>query len=161
MGAAEDVCNARIEFPSGCVANVTASRLAFKTERKIRIIADDAYISIDFARKNGIMIKRTANEEQLSHLRAELAAGKDLSDLDYTDIVKIDPLVVDDADQLGLQLREFIDAVREGRQPMVDVTAGCAAVQLAEQIVKQARAHADRIGVPHIVGARVPVIAQG
>ncbi len=145
LGAAEDVCNARLEFPIGCVANVTASRLAFKTERKIRIVADDAYVSIDFAKKNGLMIRRTANAEQLARVRSELAAGRDLSDLDYTDLVNIEPLDVDDADQLQMQLRDFVQVVQEGGRPKVDVHAGFAAVRTAERIVAAAREYAASI----------------
>ena len=61
----EDVASARLTFdtPAGpCIANITASRLAFKTERKIRIIAEDAYVSIDYAKKAGVVIRKTANE---------------------------------------------------------------------------------------------------
>ncbi len=145
LGAAEDVCNARLEFPIGCVANVTASRLAFKTERKIRIVADDAYVSIDFAKKNGLMIRRTANAEQLARVRTELAAGRDLSDLDYTDLVNIEPLDVDDADQLQMQLRDFVEVVQRGGRPKVDVHAGFAAVRTAERIVAAAREYATSI----------------
>lgn len=145
LGAAEDVCNARLEFPTGCVANITASRLALKTERKIRIVAEDAYASVDFAKKAGLMIRRTANEEQLAHVRRELAAGRDLSDLDYTDLVNIEPLEVDDADQLQMQLRDFVRVVREGGRPAVDVHAGFAAVRTAERIVAAAREHAASI----------------
>ncbi|MCC6906543.1 MAG: Gfo/Idh/MocA family oxidoreductase [Phycisphaerales bacterium] len=148
LGAAEDVCNARLEFPIGCVANVTASRLALKTERKIRIVADDAYVSIDFARKNGLMIRHTANAEQLARVRAQLAAGRDLSDLDYTDLVNIEPLEVDDADQLQMQLRDFTAVVRQGGRPRVDVHAGFAAVRTAERIVAAAREFAASIPRP-------------
>lgn len=148
LGAAEDVCNARLEFPIGCVANVTASRLALKTERKIRIVADDAYASIDFAKKTGLMLRRTANEQQLAHVRSELAAGRDLSDLDYTDLVNIEPLEVDDADQLQMQLRDFVKVVREGGRPKVDVHAGFAAVRTAERIVAAAREYAAGISRP-------------
>lgn len=149
LGAAEDVCNARLEFPIGCVANVTASRLAMKTERKIRIVAEDAYVSIDFAKKNGLMIRRTANAEQLAKVREDLAAGRDLSDLDYTDLVNIDPLEVDDADQLQMQLRDFVAVVQQGGRPKVDVHAGFAAVRTAERIVAAAREYAANIAKPH------------
>ncbi len=148
LGAAEDVCNARLEFPIGCVANVTASRLALKTERKIRIVAEDAYVSIDFARKNGLMIRHKANAEQLARVRAELTAGRDLSDLDYTDLVNIEPLQVDDADQLQMQLRDFAAVVRQGGRPKVDVHAGFAAVRTAERIVAAAREFAASIPRP-------------
>src|SRR5690606_33327569 len=50
----EDVVNAWVTFEDGCVANLTASRLALKTERKIRVFSDEAYLSLDYQRKNGI-----------------------------------------------------------------------------------------------------------
>lgn len=148
LGAQEDVCNARLEFPSGCVANVTASRLAMKTERKLRLIGEDAYVSVDYARKSGLMIRKTANEQQLADLRARLAAGEDLSGMDYTGMVNIEPLQVDDADSLQMQLHDFVCAVRAGRRPTVDVHAGFTAVRTAERIVEAANAHRDRLGVP-------------
>ncbi len=146
VGEAEDVCNARLVFPSGCVANVTASRLAMKTERKIRIIAEDAYASIDFAKKSGVVIRRTANEEALAEVRAHLAAGDDLSDLDYTDFIHIDTLEIDDQDQLELEISEFLHSAATGEAPAVDARAGFAAVRTAERIVSAARAHAKEIG---------------
>ena len=44
----EDICNARIFFENGCIANITASRLALKTERKLRVFSRQAYLSADF-----------------------------------------------------------------------------------------------------------------
>ena len=44
-----DIANARLRFESGCVANVTASRVSLKTERKLRVFRDDAYLSIDLS----------------------------------------------------------------------------------------------------------------
>lgn len=146
LGACEDVCNARLVFPTGCVANVTASRLAFKTERKIRIIAEDAYISIDYARKSGVVVRRTANEERLAEVRAHLEAGHDLSDLDYTDAVNIDTLDIDDRDQLELEISDFLESVRTGNAPAADARAGLAAVRTAQRIVESARSHAASIG---------------
>ena len=146
IGQAEDVCNARLVFPTGCVANVTASRLAFKTERKIRIIAEDAYVSINYAKKSGVVIRRTANEDRLAEVRAHLEAGHDLSDLDYADAVQIETLEIDDQDQLELEITDFLHSVRTGTPPAVGARAGFAAVRTAERIVNAARAHADRIG---------------
>ena len=146
LGAAEDVCNARLQFPSGCVANVTASRLALKTERKTRIIAEDAYISIDYAKKSGVMLLRTANETQLQRLREQIETGTDLSDLDYADLVQVEPLDVDDTDQLERQIRAFLQVVASGGRPEIDAEAGFAAVRTAERIVEAAEAH--RVALP-------------
>ncbi len=145
MGEAEDVCNARLTFPPGpdgvrCVANITASRLALKTERKIRIISEDAYVSADFVGRSGTVVRKRANAEQLGELRGRLAAGEDLSSIDYLQWVRVDELAVGDGEPLKLQIDDFIDAVRTGRRPMVDAEAGSAAVRTAERIVAAARA---------------------
>ena len=144
MGAAEDVCNARLTFPPAadgirCVANVTASRLALKTERKLRIVCEDAYVSADFVKRAGVHIRKTANDQQLADLRGRLAGGEDLSNVDYLDLVHVDELEVGDAEPLRLQMDDFLDAVRTGRRPAVDAEAGSAAVRTAERIVTAAR----------------------
>ncbi len=138
----EDVCNARLEFfcPQGkCVANITASRLAMKTERKVRIIGDNAYVSIDFAAKSGVLIRRTANSIQMDEIRQAIREGTDLSDLQYQNLVAIEPLQVDDADQLEAELTSFLDAVRNGTTPPIDAEDGFAAVRTAQRIIAEAR----------------------
>ncbi|MHC4996917.1 MAG: Gfo/Idh/MocA family protein, partial [Planctomycetota bacterium] len=54
LGRHEDVANARLQFPNGCVANITASRVAMKTERRLRLFSESAYISLNFANKSGV-----------------------------------------------------------------------------------------------------------
>ncbi|MBM4106085.1 MAG: Gfo/Idh/MocA family oxidoreductase [Phycisphaerae bacterium] len=144
VGEAEDVCNARLTFPPGpggvrCVANVTASRLAMKTERKMRIISEEHYVSADFGARTGTVVRKTANRAQLEEVRARLRGGEDLSSLNYLELVKVDPLQVGSDDPLTLQARDFLDAVRTGRRPEVDAEAGLAAVRTAERIVEVAR----------------------
>ncbi len=144
FGEAEDVCNARLTFPPGadgmcCVANLTASRLALKTERKIRLISEDAYVSADFVKRTGTVVRKTANAQQLAELRQRLAAGEDLSQVDYLSLVKVEPLAVGDGEPLKMQIEDFISAVRNGRRASVDVQAGFAAVRAADRIVAAAR----------------------
>ncbi len=142
IGKHEDVCNARLVFdrPQGrCVVNITASRLAMKTERKMRIVCEDAYVSIDYAKKNGMLIRKTANEAQLAEVRRQIAAGADMSSLNYSELVEMEPLQVDDADQLRMQIADFLGAVRSGRAPSVDAQAGFVNVRTADRIVEAAR----------------------
>jgi predicted dehydrogenase len=144
FGEAEDVCNARLSFPAGpdgvcCVANVTASRLALKTERKMRMICEHTYISADFVKSTGTVVRKTANAEQLAEVRRRLEAGEDLSQLDYLSLVKVDALPVGRAEPLKLQIEDFLSALRSGRRPTVDVQAGFAAVRTARRIVATAR----------------------
>jgi predicted dehydrogenase len=55
-----DIANARLRFANGCVANVTASRVSLKTERKLRVFRDDAYLSIDLHQKILTVIRKRA-----------------------------------------------------------------------------------------------------
>ena len=150
VGEAEDVCNARLTFPADsdgyrCFANVTASRLALKTERKLRIISDTAYVSADFVERKGTVVRRTANESELIDVRNQLREGADLSDVNYLELVNIDSLAVGEEEPLKLQAEDFLDAVRTGRRPQVDAEAGSAAVRTAERIVEAASAAGARM----------------
>ena len=134
----EDICNARLRFETEkgpCVANISASRLAFKTERLTRITGEGGYIKIDYAAKSGTIIRRTANELQRQEVVDLLRAGTDLSDLDWSDLVNIEPLEIDNADQLELEIASFLEAVRTGRRPPIDAEAGFVNVRTAERIV--------------------------
>ena len=148
LGDVEDVCNARLTFSpdadgATCVANVTASRLALKTERKLRIISEDCYISADFGKRSITFVQKTANASQLEDLRQRLRAGEDLSSLDYASLMHVETLPVGDDEPLKLQIEDFLHAVRTGRQPTIDAEAGFAAVRTAERIVEAARASGD------------------
>jgi len=57
LGPHADIVNARLEFPKGCVANVTASRLALKEERKMRVFQPDAYVSLDFRKRKLLVVQ--------------------------------------------------------------------------------------------------------
>ena len=148
LGDSEDVCNARLTFPPGpgghrCVANVTASRLAMKTERKMRLISPEAYVSADFQERKGTVVRRTVNDARMGQIRADLKAGKDLSGMNWLELVSMEPLDVGAGEPLRLQMEDFVDAIRTGRKPFVDAEAGFAAVRTAERIVAAARALND------------------
>jgi predicted dehydrogenase len=143
LGEAEDVANVRMTYPPDddghcCVANVTASRLAMKTERTLRVISENVYVSADFVERKVKIIRKSANAAQLADLRTRLAAGEDLSDVNYLDLVQFEDLEVTDAEPLRLQAEDFLRSVRTGERPPVDAEAGSLAVTLAERIVQQA-----------------------
>jgi predicted dehydrogenase len=136
----EDVANARLVFDNGCVANISASRLALKTERKLRVFSETAYVSLDYQKRSGVVIRKSENEAALGVLRAELEAGQDLTDVDYSSIVHVEELTMDlppgQDDPLTAELASFVDTVRTGGAPVVDAAAGFAAVDAAERVVK-------------------------
>lgn len=136
VGPHEDIANARLTFANGCVANLTASRLALKTERKMRLFSPDAYVSVDYHRKSGVVIRRTANEDELKRVRKKVEAGDfaDLRELNYPELVKYEELTVVDREPLRSELESFVDAVRHRREPVVTGQDGCIAVDLAGRI---------------------------
>jgi predicted dehydrogenase len=150
LGEAEDICNARLIFPADsdgirCVANVTSSRLAFKTERKMRIFSDDLYVSADFGEQSGIVVDKKANQATLDEVRQRLGNHEDLSDVDYLELVETRPLEIGDGEPLHLQAADFIGAISENRSPEVSAEIGSAAVRTAERIMSAARAAGARM----------------
>ncbi len=138
IGKHEDICNARLTFDNGCVANVTASRLAVKTERKMRLFSEEAYLSVDYAKKVGIVITKAANLDLI-----QMAAKLDVSDLaelaenvDYTKLLHVEQLNVDESTEpLRKQAEAFRQTVVDGAPAVVPATEGLAAVRLANDIV--------------------------
>lgn len=141
----EDIANARLTFASGCVANLTASRLALKTERKMRLFNETAYVSLDYHHRDGVIIRKSDNARALEEVRAKVAQGADLSDLDYSELVMVDQLKMDlppgEDDPLTAELRSFLRAARTGGPPEVDAQAGYAAVDAALRVTEAVRAH--------------------
>lgn len=115
-----DIANARIRFENGCVANATASRVSFKTERKLRVFEDDAYLSIDLQQKILTLIRK----------RAEPAAAGQLP-------VTIEEQSFDQGDALKAEIESFLDCIRTGRPPVVSGEAGMRALETAMRITEQ------------------------
>jgi len=138
----EDIANARVVFENGAVASLVASRLALKTDRRLRAFAETAYISLDYQRKSGIVITRDANLDVLA-LACDRNADDlaDLADVDFGSMVKVEPLRVDDVEPLRAELEAFLDSVVTGKPPAVSGEDGVAAVRLAAQIAGAIRGH--------------------
>lgn len=134
----EDIANARLTFANGCVANITASRLALKTERKMRLFSPTAYVTVDFAKKAGAVITKTANQETLDRVRSQIAAGQiaDLTQLNYPELVKYEDLSVVEVEPLKAEQENFLTAVMNRTQPEVTGEAGLTAVDIATRIGK-------------------------
>jgi predicted dehydrogenase len=120
-----DIANARLRFASGCVANVTASRVSLKSERKLRLFQDDAYLSLDLQRKVLTVIRKDG----------ERAAG-DLPQF------AIDERSYEQGDALKLEIEAFLDSIRSGRPPLVGGAEGLLALETATLIASLVRAAA-------------------
>jgi predicted dehydrogenase len=137
IGEVEDVCNARLEFENGCVANLTASRVALKTERKLRVFSPDAYVSLDYQKKYGIVAQRSGNLDAIRSAVAKIRSGEieDLTGLNYQDLVNIEELAIDDVEPLRAEQESFVSAVAGGTASAISAEDGLAAVEVAERIV--------------------------
>ena len=134
---AEDICNARLTFANRCVANLTASRLALKTERKLRLFSPEAYVSIDYQKKHGIFVRKTGNLEAVRSTVEQIRSGAitDMASLDFTRLVHVEQLEIDDVEPLRAQAEAFITSVTTGSRPVVSGEDGLRAVETAERIV--------------------------
>jgi len=110
-----DIANARLRFASGCIANVTASRISRERVRKIRFFQPDAYISIDYAEQSveGYRLKRRDGQ------RPEIQGGQ---------------LPVAREEPLKREIEDFVGAVRDKRAPLVSGEDGRRALALAQAI---------------------------
>ncbi|MCD6413613.1 MAG: Gfo/Idh/MocA family oxidoreductase [Elusimicrobia bacterium] len=114
----EDIANCRIAFENGCVANVTASRVSYKSERKFRVFEPDRYISLDF-QKQRLTVYRKKKDVIKSPLDIDVKKPR---------IKKTEPL--------REELSDFINCVKEGRDPSVSGYQGLAALKLALEIIE-------------------------
>ena len=120
-----DIANARLHFANGCVANTTASRVSLKTERRLRVFQDDAYISIDLQQKILTVIRKRP-------------PGAEPSPLPVT----IEEQNLDQGDALKAEIESFLHCVRTGAAPVVSGEDGLLALETALRITEQVKAGA-------------------
>ncbi|MHC4754087.1 MAG: Gfo/Idh/MocA family oxidoreductase [Planctomycetota bacterium] len=139
----EDICNARIVFENGCIANITASRLALKTERKIRLFSRQAYLSIDYFKKSGIIIKTDPNTNVVRWIKEHQELGDfDFSTVNWPDLLHIEEIEIDDKEPLRLEQETFLRAVADRSfKPEVSAVEGLAAMECAEMILASIKEH--------------------
>ena len=139
----EDVCNARIFFENGCIANVTASRLALKTERKVRLFSRQAYLSLDFFKKEGIVIKADKNIDLVKWIREHQEAQDfDFTTVNWPDLLHIEQLQIEDAEPLNVEQQSFLNAIIDkDKRPEVTGAEGLAALECAEMILASIKEH--------------------
>ncbi len=143
INQAEDICNARIVFENGCIANVTASRLALKTERKLRVFSRQAYLSADFIKKDGTVIKADPNINVPELIKQhQTREDFDPMSVNWLDFLHVEQLDVDDKEPLRLEQEAFLRAVSDRTlTPEVSAEEGLAALECAEKILASVKKH--------------------
>jgi predicted dehydrogenase len=127
-----DIANVRVEFESGCVANFTASRVSTERVRKLRFFEPRRYVSIDYARRDLLMIEIDPTAAAGSGPAPGLSFAKP----------EVTP-----GEPLRLEIESFLDCVRTRREPRVTARQGREALALALEIQSQMADHARRAGL--------------
>lgn len=118
-----DVAHARVEFQTGLVASVTASRIANERVRRLRIYQESGYLALDLATGAGEFLR----------LKNRWAPGVARG---LEDVVERIPLVAPPVDALALELTHFLQAIQGGREPAVTGRAGRSALELALKVTE-------------------------
>ncbi len=112
-----DIANARLTFTNGCVANVTASRISMKMERKMRMFRPSSYISVDF--QNKVLTKHKTGDKEMFPGVPEIVSEES---------------VFENGDALLEEIKHFVECIQTGKNPLVSGEAGKRALQTAIEI---------------------------
>jgi predicted dehydrogenase len=113
-----DIANVRLAFPNGCIANLSASRASTDKIRKLRLFQPGQYISIDYARQDGVVISVGPNRE-----------------------IGFRPLAVSKGEPLKLQFDSFVEAVERRAAPAVTAAEATRALKVAFEVLDKIEVH--------------------
>ena len=136
-----DIANVRMEFESGCVANLTASRISTERVRKLRFFQPKEYVSIDYGRQDVFQI-RVTQEEKFS-LHNLMSFAETPSNVPIPGVTLNRPRV-EAEEPLRAELKSFIDAVRRRNRPVVALDDGRKALSAALSILSAIEEHTHR-----------------
>jgi predicted dehydrogenase len=115
-----DIANARLRFANGCVANATASRVSLKTERRLRVFQDDAYVSVDLHQKVLTVIRKAGG------VGPDGVPRVDIAETSY-----------EQGDALKAEIEAFLNSAATGQPPLVSGADGLLALRTAVSITEQ------------------------
>jgi len=116
-----DIANVRLEFENGCVANVTASRVSGKRERRMRIFQKESYVAVDF-QENNARVCRVDKTQQSE---------------DGMPVILCDDFEQEGGDAIREEITAFLNAIRAGTPPLVTGEDGLNAIRTAMEIESQ------------------------
>lgn len=126
-----DIANVRLAFPSGCIANLTASRVSTERVRKLRLFQPSQYISLDYTRQDALVFSVSGNRQ-----------------------IGFQPLAVRKDEPLRLELESFLECVASGATPRVTGQEAFHALQVATSILGKIEEHTAKVART-IAGARL------
>ena len=142
LSTSEDIANARLRFASGCIANMTVSRVSPEKMRKIRVFSSGpitSYISLDYRAQEGFIYRIARDGEEESSLLKKLFRAKDstiVSEFRGKRIVR-EPVPIAKEEPLKLELAHFVECVQAHHAPRVSGESAKRALDLALEITRQ------------------------
>lgn len=127
-----DIANARIEFENGCVANLTASRISMKQMRKVRLFQKDAYLGLDFLKKEAQVIRiqdEGLGQDSPASFELETPSGKKMITLEAPPVVQINAIKE--------ELFTFAQSIQTNQPPKVSLEEGHEALRVAWAIINE------------------------
>src|SRR5262245_8212934 len=125
-----DIANARIEFETGCVANLTASRVSTEKVRKLRFFQPSQYVSLDYSRQDVVVLSVKPGEGN----------GPPIIAPQKLETTRVEPLKA--------EIESFLKAVKYRTEPEVTAESSKRALELAQRVVEQIRLHTASLSVP-------------
>lgn len=135
-----DICNARIEFENGCIANLTASRISMKNMRKMRFFQKDAYVSVDFLEKQSEILKLSDVDGEPDPFSPFIDLGPDKPKKQ----VWFNMPEIQEVNAIQEELKSFYISIISGKEPAVSAYDGLRAVETAALISEKIESEAKR-----------------
>jgi predicted dehydrogenase len=123
---AEDISATRLRFASGCIANITASRVSMKHERKLRAFQPNTYVSVDFLKHEMLVVRKQNGDGSTGAPRLDFTHQR-----------------YEEQDNLRLEISAFLDSVITGSRPLVNGEDGRLAVAVAARIADSLQTHLE------------------
>ncbi|TVR41764.1 MAG: gfo/Idh/MocA family oxidoreductase [Cryomorphaceae bacterium] len=133
LSSTPDICNARLEFDNGCVANITASRISMKNMRKSRFFQKDAYIAVDFLEKQAeiIQMRDVEGEPDPFGMTLEVEPGQPLKEITFN------KPEIEAHNAIQLELSTFAESILKDTTPLVTIDDGFKALDVAHKILEK------------------------
>ena len=141
-----DIAHARVEFETGTVANLTASRVSTERVRKMRFFQKHEYISLDFTRQD---VLRVRVESSGASAAPQPAAASEINAAQPK--IGFEKVATTPEEPLRAELRSFLESVRTRKQPLVDGPAGRRALELADRVMAGILEHARHVQLSSFV----------
>ena len=145
LSKSEDIANARLRFANGCVANLTVSRISPEKMRKIRVFSGGAepnHVSLDYQKQEGFIYRVAREGEQESSFLKKLLLSTEstiVSEFAGRKVVR-EPVPIEKAEPLKLELQDFIRCVQDQLTPKVSGAVAKRSLDLAFEITRQIQA---------------------